>query len=221
MPKPNAIDDPTMMGTNESIWNVVCAVFSASAHIALYLLVCLSSLLGIDLKIHLNQHWERVERTISEFGAVVCHIVSVVVRLPSDRHTFEYFFSSSAFSRYQTSNRFHCAFFNNVLFPREHFKCVKSRSICNSNNFSQIFTVLNGFLMCFKNFIVFMYILRKFVLKSASNKSEINKNRKQTFSFWFAQLFRFSVKICDIRELNLKFELKQFDYTNSDKIISE
>lgn len=130
------------------------------------------------------------------------------------------FFSSSAFSRYQTSNRFHCAFFNNVLFRREHFKCVKSRSICNSNNFSQIFTVLIGLLLCFENFIVFMYIVRKFVLKSASNKSQI-KTEKQTFSFWFAQLFRFSVKICDIRELNLKFELKQFDYTNSDKIISE
>lgn len=29
---------------------------------------------------------------LSEFGAVVCHIVSVVVRLPSHRHTFEFFF---------------------------------------------------------------------------------------------------------------------------------
>lgn len=55
-------------------------------------------------------------------------------------------------------------------------------------------------------------------MKSASNKSQI-KTKKQKCSLWFVQLFRISVKIYDIRELNLKFELIQFDYTNSDKII--
>lgn len=91
---------------------------------------------SVYLKIH---SMARVERILSEFGAVVCHIVSVVVCQPNDRHTFE-FFSSSVLSRYQTFNRFHCMFVRCAYFVRVNdvlccgpFHCVKIRS-----NFDQI-----------------------------------------------------------------------------------